>query len=142
MYLLFLGYLVILAVIDAKKKEFPFIICCTGLIPAVLCLWSRSEIDILSLLYGLIPGVVLLAIAVLSNEKVGFGDAIVLLLMGLALPFRQAYLAIVIAFVLAFVVAVFLLLFKKANKNTRMAFVPFLTVGTACIMLGEKMIYG
>ena len=141
MYIVFVIYLIILSAIDARKREFSMFFCIAGFLLAVICLWSRPDKEWLSILFGLIPGAMLLIVAVLTEEKIGIGDAVVALLIGLAYPFEKVFVVIMVAFLGAFLVSLVLVVLKKAGRKTQMAFVPFLTMGVLCAMIGDKVLY-
>lgn len=96
----------------------------------------RLESSPVGFLLGMIPGMVLLLLA-LGTQKVGWADGVVLMFLGSALGFRRCLLAMMCSLVLISVVSVALLILKKANKGTAIPYVPFLTIGLLlCEMIG------
>ena len=63
-----------------------------------------------------------------KKKGMGLGDAKLAIFMGLFLG-RKVVLAFYVAFIVGALVAIFLMLAKKANKKTKIAFGPFLILG-------------
>lgn len=89
-----------------------------------ICLGSSSA----DFFTGMIPGAVLLLLA-LTTRKAGWADGVVLMLLGCVLGFRQCILTVTCSLILISAVSVVLLILKKADKGTAVAYVPFLTIG-------------
>ena len=71
-----------------------------------------------------LPGFLILAIAKITNEKIGYGDGWVILRSFLNLG--EIYVMLQLAVIMAAVLAVGLLCTKKAGKEYRIPFLPFL----------------
>lgn len=84
---------------------------------------------------GLLPGVVALALARVTREQVGRGDGWELILMGNGMRPADCLMALGIALTGVFLVSVVLLILGKARRSTRIAFVPFLWMGTVAVLL-------
>lgn len=81
-------------------------------------------------LIRLIPGIIFFVFTFASKGAVGTGDGIVILALGTILGIENTFNAIFYATVLASVSSLVLISLKKANKKTRLPFVPFLLFGT------------
>ena len=77
-------------------------------------------------LFGILPGLLFLAMAVLTKEKVGYGDGLVLIVTGVLLGLRVNLMMVFMGLFLAALSSIWLLIRKKAGRNTKIAFVPFL----------------
>ena len=84
---------------------------------------------------ALLPGIAALVLAKITREQIGKGDGWELILMGNWLGPADCMLALSIALLGVFSISVVLLLLGRAGRNTRIAFVPFLLVGTAATLL-------
>lgn len=80
-------------------------------------------------LWRLLPGGVMLLLAWLTRESIGYGDGFVVLCLGCFLDFWKIVDICMAALTLSGFVALFMLLVKKKNRKTQMPFVPFLLVG-------------
>lgn len=77
-------------------------------------------------LLGAGVGGILLVISFLSRGKIGLGDGYLLCISGFALGVQQNLALLGYGLLFAGVVAVVMLICKKASRNTKMPFVPFL----------------
>lgn len=95
-----------------------------------------GESNFAEFVWGMIPGAVLLLLAI-GTQKAGWADGIVLMLLGGVLGFWQCILAAMLSLVMISVLSALLLVLKKADKGTRIPYIPFLTMGfTLCMMIG------
>lgn len=87
------------------------------------------------LLWGLVPGICVIGMSLVSEDKIGLGDGVVLLTLGLLLGMEATIMAAVIGLFLATLAGVFLMIVKKVGLQTSVPFIPFLTLGVvlACI---------
>ena len=72
------------------------------------------------------PGGLLLVTAYVT-KKAGYGDGIVLLLLGMALGGDKSLLIFGLSLLLISVWSLILLVFHKAGRNTKIPYLPFLT---------------
>lgn len=78
--------------------------------------------------YSLLPGVGCLILAWVSHQ-IGVGDGMLILAVGLFYGTKDCFLILTIGLFLCFFLALVLLLFKKASRNTKLPFFPFLEGG-------------
>ncbi|MDE7224073.1 MAG: prepilin peptidase [Acetatifactor sp.] len=104
--------------------------CCWPLGRVILGTQSWPEACI-----GLIPGAVVLILAGIGREQIGKGDAWELIHMGNWLGWFSCLAALGIALLGVFLLSVFLLVLGRAQKSTRIPFVPFLCAGVVIRML-------
>ena len=83
---------------------------------------------IVRILLGTLPGVFLLLITYIT-KAVGYGDGLVLIVLGMVVGLQKAVLLLAIALFLAALCSVLLLVLRRVRKNSRLPFLPFLTVG-------------
>ena len=136
------SWLIILGIRDAKNKEIPmWFATLGGIIGLGFCFWEGRSLE--SMVLSCLPGVVALIFSKLTKEVMGYGDGIVLGILGLYLPVKRLLSIGFIAFLLAGVVALVLLVVCQKNGSYRIPFLPFLGLayGIDCwISLGEKML--
>jgi len=82
---------------------------------------------------SVIPGLFLVALSFITEGKVGMGDGIVTAMLGPALGLEKSIYVLMGALILNSLLSGILLLFKKAGKNTRIPFVPFLTTALGVV---------
>ena len=135
--LLTLGYLIALSVYDIRYKR----VTNTSLLlllPAVFLIGIteiRSAGDILSfLLGGLSGGGILLSVAMATKGGIGGGDIKLMTLLGLMAGLTGTIVILVTASVSALLYGTVRRMVTR-DKNLRIAFVPFLTLGYAATLI-------
>ncbi len=90
------------------------------------------------IIVSLIPGLLVLAFAKLTREKIGYGDGILLLSLGCYLNIEEMVLVCMIAVCLAGIIALILLVFFHKGRDYAIPFVPFLLCGYVmeCFLCG------
>lgn len=128
--------LVLLSVIDIRKKLIPvWMIGLMGGLLLVCRLWQGVEIG--GLVAGLIPGVLVLVLAVCSEGKIGIGDGLTVCALGLGYTLDRVIGILGGALVFAALTAIVLLVFKKVGREKEMPFIPYLFAGYAvCFLAG------
>lgn len=128
-----LGVLGGLAAYDMKTKRVPVVaLAVAGLLAVVYRLCTGTEL--LDLVTGLIPGVVLLMLAYVTKESIGTGDGGMLCVMGLFYGVTEVLAILGMALVLAAVTAIVLLTAHRAGRKTELPFLPFLFLGSLLCM--------
>jgi len=90
-----------------------------------------------SLILGIISGFIFIAsLAFFTKEKaMGWGDALIGILMGIILGFPNIIIALIIAFLSGGFVSLPLLILKKKTMKSYLPFAPFLVFGTLSVLL-------
>lgn len=132
-------YLIILSIYDIRTRKIPAAWLVIGGVAALayliyLCLCQPFSELWLEMLKSWGPGLLMLAAGRLSG-KIGSGDGCVLLVAGSVLGGVKMMAVFMGSLLLAAVAGVILLIFRKAGKNDKMPFMPFLAA--AVIMLGK-----
>ena len=119
--------LLIGAVQDLRSKTIRAeLILVPGLVSA-LSLICREGPDFLpGALAGLVPGACLFFLSRVSRGAIGEGDALIVGLLGFSLGIWQALGIMMLAFFGAALCVCLLLLLRRADRNTKLPFVPFL----------------
>ena len=121
-----ISLLILEGIIDFKKRE----ISLTGPIIvsflAIALLILNPDRSIMEALIGLAEGLVIILFSFASNEAIGYGDGIILCSTGLLLGWRENLIMFFWACLLCALFSIALLILKKADKKTKIAFVPFM----------------
>lgn len=113
--------------IDLKYKEIPLWLSLLGAGVGVgFCI--EEERTLVSIFLACIPGIVALLFSKLSKEVMGYGDGILLVVMGIYLPLEKLLSIGMLAFGIAGIVALALLVVFQKKGNYKIPFVPFLTL--------------
>ncbi len=128
------------AIEDFIKKEISlWIIILSGIISAFSGVFyiisgNAKPIDIA---FSLIPGGLILLLAFVSREGIGYGDGLLILALGPALGLRVVVLGLVVAFFASGIVSAVLLVVKRARKGYMIPFVPFMTLGLGVCLIAQ-----
>lgn len=124
-------WLVTLSLFDMRYKRVPIWLILSGGILAggmLIYQWIAEESEIAECFFGMIPGIALLLLA-LSTHKAGWADGVVTMFLGTVLGFWQCVLAVMFSLILISVMSLLLIIFRRADKGTKVPFIPFLTLG-------------
>ena len=123
---IFLVYIAALAVMDFKYRKLPLKTLLSGLfIVAAGCLCGR-EISPVLLATGGCMGIVFLLISRVSGESFGYGDSILILIIGIFLGFWNLMYLLLGAFSMAAVFSAVMMIKHRFNRKSSFPFVPFL----------------
>ena len=118
-------WLLCISIMDLRKCNVPVWMLVPGGLLAVTAIVCRQG-AYMDMLKGLLPGIFLLITAFVTR-KAGYCDGIVMLFLGILSDVGEGLLILGISLVLAAAVSLVLLVLRKAGKNTRIPFLPFLT---------------
>lgn len=124
--------LCICSIFDIRKKEIPLLILLAGFLAALgVDIWHiwRGLVSVTEVAASILPGVFFLLLSFCTGEKIGYGDGLLLIIIGLFLGFGSSFLVVCISLICSSVFALILLVFCKAGRNSRLPFVPFLAIG-------------
>lgn len=84
---------------------------------------------------GLVPGILFLFLSFVTRQGLGYGDSILILILGTSAGIEAEIEILLLAFGLSGIWAVVLLLRKRGNIRQEFPFVPFLLAGTVLKMI-------
>ena len=134
-------WLSVMSICDFKKKTVPVLMLYIGAILAGgFCLYKGiiGEGNLWELMKALFPGALLLVLAK-ATGKAGSADGIVLMALGALEGYEKCMYICLLGLMLAALTAGILLICRKAGRDTKIPFVPFLAVGwvlTICVEIG------
>lgn len=118
------GFLGLLSLEDIKRQEVSFWLLGAAAGAGLIVLVSQSFSGWTDLLFRLIPGTALLLCAIFSRGKVGTGDGMVFLIIGLYCTVGQVIGLMAGSFLVSCIVAVVLIAVKRKRKTDSFPFVP------------------
>ena len=124
--------LIISSIVDIRKKEisiWAIRACMLVSVIRVIAECVGKNLDAAETIVCLLPGVFLLCMAFLSRQSVGYGDGLLALCAAPALGANATCLGFLAAIFISGITSALLLVIKKVGKNSRLPFVPFMTVG-------------
>ncbi len=123
-----------LALSDIRTKKIPVkILLMYGAIALLFCVICKGA-NGYYILQSIGPGGLLLFLSKISKESIGYGDGVVVMLIGLLCGTLFAVVTVGVAFFLSGIYALFLLWKRKGDK---MPFLPFLLLAMEVIWLYE-----
>lgn len=133
--LLFLG---VSGISDVRRKSIPVYLPILGVIIALIIEFYASDLKLKELLISLTPGIGFLIISFATSEKLGLGDGLTIISLGLLCGVWDTLTTLMYASLSSGVVALFLIVFKKKNKNYAMPYLPFLLCGLVLTFLIKR----
>jgi leader peptidase (prepilin peptidase)/N-methyltransferase len=127
--------LVIEAVTDFKKKEVNIVFPVLLAAAATLMLFFTKDISLINSIIGIAEGVLLILISFLTKGEIGMGDGILLAACGLMLGGKDNLIMFFFACLSSAIVSALIMLIKKADKKTKIPFVPFMIPGFLIMVL-------
>lgn len=133
-----MGLLTVGSFFDIRWKRIPVVLLLAGGAGGILCLISDNVAAgigavFLSGLVGILPGVGMFLLSLMTEKKVGSGDGFVLMVLGLLQGIGMVLLVFCVGLFLQSLWAVALLVIKRADKQTCIPFLPFLLAGELVI---------
>lgn len=96
---------------------------------------AEGGTGLVALFTGLVPGILFLFLSFVTRQGIGYGDSILILLLGASVGIEAELEILLLAFALSGIWAVALLFRKKGNVQQEFPFVPFLLAGAVLEMI-------
>lgn len=113
---------------DVRRKKIPVLLLAVGgavgVMTGIAGIWS-GQAQNAAWIFGCLPGAGMVLLAFATREKIGYGDGILLIILGM-LEGWNVMTDLLSALFLAAVFGIVLLALRRANAQTRIPFVPFL----------------
>lgn len=132
-----IGILLFIAgITDIRKKQISRKLLLALLLVCIAAVMLKEDFGIFDAAGGLAIGLCAIGISMVSREQIGMGDGIVIAVVGLVLGTRRCLAVVSTASFLMCIVAIAILIIKKGNRHTRLAFLPALFIGYALYGMG------
>lgn len=113
---------------DIKEQQIPLQVSFIGGMIGVL-LSILTGRDIWDVILAVVPGFSLLIIGKVSKESIGYGDGIIISILGLYYSLEEVWEICFCAFLFSAGIALVLLVLWKKKGNETIPFIPFLLLG-------------
>ena len=134
-----IAYLSVLSILDIRFRKMPVWLLVVGGIAGTgyqIWKWVKGDpVSIVLIGVGVIVGILFLGVSKITGQALGYGDGIIILILGICLGFWDLSIVLMIAFFIASVMAIALIVVKKGKKKRTMPFVPFLCIGYIVFVL-------
>lgn len=127
--------LVVMSIFDIKTKKIPIWILVVISISGITLWVVGNDKNLSGLMMSLVPGAIMTILSIVTKEKVGMGDAIVITCLGIGLGLEKCSFLVMIALFANFFFAGIMFLMKKVNRSTQLPFIPFITLGMGVMIL-------
>lgn len=121
-------YLCILSIMDIWLQRIPLWLVAAGGVGAVIIRACRAEVPLVLVLAGAGVGVVFLIISRITREAFGYGDSLLIIIMGIFLGLWNLLGVLLGAFLFSSAFAVIFLIYKRLDRKAGYPFIPFLLI--------------
>ncbi len=123
--LLTMFWLFSISIMDIRRYRVPvWMLVPGGVLAGIMFICQQGTM--VDMLKGVLPGLVFLMIAFVT-KKAGYGDGIVMIFLGILSGSTESLVIFTLSLFLAAVFSLILLGLRKAGRNTRIPFLPFLS---------------
>lgn len=128
-------FLIIGTISDIRKRSIPVLLFILfGTAGTVLRFFEiiTENGSAVSWAFGLLPGAVFIGLSLISDKKLGMGDALAVLVTGIYMGGYDAALSVLYAMMITALFSIVILILRKGTRHTEIPFFPFLLTG--CIL--------
>ena len=119
----------VICVFDIKRKKIPVYMLIILAAAGIISNFTIGEFDIEKRIIAMLPGLILLIVSMITKQQIGYGDGLIILIMGLYIDIDDILSIVLSSFLLSSIAAIILMTVFKKKKNFEMAFSPFLLIG-------------
>ena len=119
----------VICVFDIKRKKIPVYMLIILAADGIISNFTVGEFDIEKRIIAMLPGMILLIVSMITKQQIGYGDGMIILIMGLYIDIDDILSIVLSSFLLSSIAAIILMTVFKKKKNFEMAFSPFLLIG-------------
>ena len=120
-------FLIPCTITDLKSKTIPIWWTVVFGISAMIyqIFWKKQKLE--AILFSMIIGVTLLVAAKISNQRIGYGDGIIFLILGLWIGFWDGISLLFFSLILSSIISVYLIIVRRKGRDYRIPFIAFVT---------------
>ena len=133
-------WLLIASIFDIRSRRIPVWMLVLGGSFAVLtavCRCGFALAEYVEMIKGCVPGMILLLMAA-ATDKAGTADGLVLIFLGICMGGKSCLAVFMLSLVLISLFSAVLLMLRRAGRNTKLPYLPFLA---AAWLLGQALIF-
>ncbi len=134
-------WLIWISIYDIKSRRIPWMLMGLGVVLSITACEvgvAERRLVIGDIIADLLPGILLLALAV-CTKLVGYADGVVLICLGVPGGFHKTMGTWLLSLFFIGIYSVVLLVLRKANRRTKIPYLPFLTIAWLGITLIESL---
>lgn len=132
-------YLLVLSVQDFRERMISGTLLSIGAVAAICSqiLWNRNSVW--ECISGILIGLLFIGISKLTREGFGYGDSILITILGIYIGVWNLIYVLLIAFSLAAICSIFILIKFRFQRQKVLPFIPFITVAYMSFVLLEAL---
>ena len=113
-------------------------LCILNIVAAIMLHTIFRDISGKFLIEGAIIGGIFLIISVVTREKIGYGDSLVFLAIGLIMGGERCFVIIFWSFLLCSIFSLVAIILKKTTFKSTVAFMPFVLAGALVTFISTQ----
>lgn len=117
------------SILDIRKKRVSVIVIIIMGVCAVAYNFYYNLFTLPESLLSFVPGIIMLILAFLSDESIGYGDGVLMLCLGLFAGMEEIFLIFMLAVSVAGIMAMIFVFICHKRKDYEIPFVPFIFLG-------------
>ena len=130
--ILLLLFIILSAITDVRYKKINIQTSIIFFLAGMVLNLSGLNISLQDGIFGMSIGFLLIGLSFASGEKIGLGDGIIFTVTGVYLGFFGNFLLLSLSLFLCACFSAGALIFRKADRNSRIPMVPFLIIPAIC----------
>ena len=109
----------VICVFDIKRKKIPVYMLIILAAAGIISNFTVGEFDIEKRIIAMLPGMILLIVSMITKQQIGYGDGMIILIMGLYIDIDDILSIVLSSFLLSSIAALILMTVFKKKKNVQ-----------------------
>lgn len=122
---------------DLRYRRIPAIVVAVTTFYIAVVLGAMGHLTLIRITGAALLCAFLVLLCIVSRDKIGRGDAIMIGMIQLALGMRQNILVLLIAFSMVFITACILYMVCRGDKDIEIPLAPYLLIGVGVVLFTE-----
>lgn len=131
------GILIVESILDIKTRKVHILSALMMAIIGVVALFLQHRFSLFSFCLSECVGIFLYMVSILTEEKLGKGDAFYVMALGTILDVREMMVVSMISFFLTALVGIGFFAVKKVDRRYRLPYLPFLTGAYMAVLINN-----
>lgn len=120
--------LILCSITDIKERKIYAEVCIIFMLIGVILEFIIRQRNLLDICLGILPGIFIYMVFIVTREGIGKGDAMVFITTGVFMGIINSIFLLIFSLILVGITAFIIIILKKGNKKTKIPFVPFVTI--------------
>ena len=129
------------SILDIRKKRVSVIVIIIMGVCAVAYNFYYNLFTLPESLLSFVPGIIMLILAFLSDESIGYGDGVLMLCLGLFAGMEEIFLICMLAVSVAGIMAMIFVFICHKRKDYEIPFVPFILLKAFVLSVNLSLLF-